>query len=152
MARHRFEPSLYYPTLGSHEPVLRVADGDAIATSTLDAHGSNAREEVVAEGPNPMTGPFFVEGAEPGDTLVVTLDRLERPGTRPECRRSGGDSRSTLVDFTLPLSPMVGCVGVAPPGTGRLAGPGSKSPSTSSLLFVSKTDSIPSVPGFFSGR
>ncbi len=151
MAKHRFEPSRYHPTLGSHEPVLRVADGDTIVTSTLDAHGKNAREEVVAEGPNPMTGPFFVDGAEPGDTLVVTLDRLEPnreygwsapvlapnvvdPETIPEApyREPGVYARwrmdlragtatlsepagSTLAGFSLPLAPMVGCFGVAPP-------------------------------------
>jgi acetamidase/formamidase len=26
---------------------------------------------------NPQTGPFYIEGAEPGDMLVVTLNRLE---------------------------------------------------------------------------
>jgi amidase len=151
VARHRFDPTRYYPTIGSHEAVLRLADGDTVITSTLDAHAKNAREEVVAEAPNPMTGPFFLEGAEPGDTLVVTLDRLEPnreygwsapvlapnvvdPETVSEAphREQGVYARwrmdreagtatltepagSTLVGFSLPLAPMVGCFGVAPP-------------------------------------
>ena len=31
---------------------------------------------MAADRPNPQTGPFYVEGAEPGDTLVLHLDRL----------------------------------------------------------------------------
>jgi acetamidase/formamidase len=31
----------------------------------------------VASGPNPQTGPFYIEGAEPGDMLVVTFEKLE---------------------------------------------------------------------------
>jgi amidase len=56
--------------------VLRVADGDSIATSCVDATGRDARDEKLSEGGNPQTGPFFVEGAEPGDTLAVRFDRL----------------------------------------------------------------------------
>jgi acetamidase/formamidase len=39
--------------------------------------GVDARGTTVAKGPNPQTGPFFVEGAEPGDLLVVTIEKLE---------------------------------------------------------------------------
>jgi acetamidase/formamidase len=76
MATHRFAPTLYYRTLGSHEPVLRLQDGDTLITTTVDASGRDASGEVVTPGGNPQTGPFYVEGAEPGDTLVVELDRL----------------------------------------------------------------------------
>jgi amidase len=62
--------------LGTAEPVLRVADGDTVVTDTIDASGLDAREVAVASRPNPMTGPFFIEGAEPGDTLAVRIDRL----------------------------------------------------------------------------
>ena len=34
------------------------------------------RKPLVAERSNPQTGPFYVEGAEPGDTLVVELLQL----------------------------------------------------------------------------
>lgn len=73
---HVFEPTIYHTTLGRHEPVLRVADGDSIVTTTVDARGFDARREQVAPRGNPQTGPFFVEGAEPGDTLVVEIDRV----------------------------------------------------------------------------
>jgi acetamidase/formamidase len=59
------------------EPCLRVADGDTVVTDTIDASGLDAREVTVASRPNPMTGPFFVEGAEPGDMIVVTFNTIE---------------------------------------------------------------------------
>ncbi len=73
---HRFTPTRFYNTLGPHEPALRVADGDTIITTTLDALGRDLHGEPVAGKPNPQTGPFYVEGAEPGDTLAVRFDRL----------------------------------------------------------------------------
>jgi amidase len=82
MARHTFEPTTFHLTIGEHEPVLHVADGDTIATSTLDATGRGAREEKLSEGGNPQTGPFFVDGADPGDTLAVRFDRLWPNRTR----------------------------------------------------------------------
>lgn len=68
----------------SHRPVLRIRPGDSVVTSTRDA--SN---DVYSTGDktlfpkldlskvNPQTGPFYIEGAEPGDTLVVHLDKID---------------------------------------------------------------------------
>jgi amidase len=82
MARHTFEPKRFHVTIGEHEPVLHVADGDSIATWCVDATGRDARYEQITDGGNPQTGPFFVEGAEPGDTLSVRFDRLRPNRTR----------------------------------------------------------------------
>jgi acetamidase/formamidase len=76
MTTHHFQPTRYYNAIGQYEPVLRVKDGDTIITTTIDAGGSDQHNQQVANRGNPMTGPFYVEGAEPGDTLVVHLDRL----------------------------------------------------------------------------
>ena len=76
MARHIFRPTRYHNTLGTAEPCLRIADGDTLVAETVDASGLDAHENPVASRPNPMTGPFFVEGAEPGDTLAVEIIRL----------------------------------------------------------------------------
>lgn len=73
---HRFQPTHYYNTLGAHPPVLRVADGDTIVTTTIDAMGYDAQGMKVADGPNPQSGPFFVEGAMPGDALAVHFDSM----------------------------------------------------------------------------
>ena len=76
MKTHTFIPQKYYSTLGPHEPVLKVAPGDRISTTTIDAGGNDERGEQVAHGSNPMTGPFYVQGAEPGDTLVARFERI----------------------------------------------------------------------------
>ena len=81
MTTHRFSPSHYFSTLGTHPPALHVADGDTVETTTLDAGGFDQDRVRRHSGVNPMTGPFFVEGAEPGDILAVRLDRL-RPSRR----------------------------------------------------------------------
>jgi len=76
MATHDFEPTTFHGTLGSYDPVLQIADGDTVRTSTLDAGGRDARGEQQVELANAQTGPFFVTGAEPGDILAVHLDRI----------------------------------------------------------------------------
>ncbi len=76
MTAHHFQPAHYHITLGSHEPVLHISSGDTVVTTTIDAWGNDAQGIQVAPRPNPQTGPFFVDGAEPGDTLLVHLDRL----------------------------------------------------------------------------
>lgn len=76
MATHEFTPTHYHVTIGSHDPVLRIADGDTVMTTTVDARGGDASDNTVTERGNPQTGPFYVEGAEPGDALAVTFDRL----------------------------------------------------------------------------
>ena len=76
MATHRFTPTRVYNTLGPHPPALTIADGDTVITTTVDASGRDANSELITPGPNPQTGPFYVEGAERGDTLAVRLDRL----------------------------------------------------------------------------
>ena len=76
MAVHTFEPTHFHPTIGSHEPVLRIADGDTVVTWCVDAGGHDRDFKSVTPGGNPQTGPFYVEGAEPGDTLAVHFDRM----------------------------------------------------------------------------
>lgn len=74
MQTHRYEPHIYHNVLGPVEPVLKVNPGDRIITTTADAHGYDGHLEKVAEKPNPVTGPFYIEGAEPGDTLLAHLE------------------------------------------------------------------------------
>ncbi|HYI24342.1 MAG TPA: acetamidase/formamidase family protein, partial [Thermomicrobiales bacterium] len=73
---HEFHPTTYFNTMGSHSPVLTIVPGDTVVTTTVDARGVDAGGNQVATRGNPQTGPFFIEGAEPGDTLVVHLDKL----------------------------------------------------------------------------
>lgn len=151
---HHFEPSQYHTTIGSHKPALYVKDGDTVITSTVDARGKDRTNNPVTPRGNPQTGPFHVEGAEPGDMLAVHFDRLTPNRsigwTRPlvaanildpdYVRETAGEIASrddlclwemdlerwtaTLIEptdtklghLTLPLAPMTGCFGVAPPG------------------------------------
>ena len=76
MAIHRYSPDRYQNTFGSHEPVLRISPGDTVITTTVDAGGADEHGERVAARPNPQTGPFYIEGAEPGDALVVRFERI----------------------------------------------------------------------------
>jgi amidase len=73
---HEFEPTTFHLSIGSHEPALRVESGDTIRTWCVDSGGYDRDGADLTDGGNPMTGPFYVEGAEPGDTLSVRLDRI----------------------------------------------------------------------------
>jgi amidase len=147
VATHEFSPSHYFSTIGGHEPVLTIADGDTVLTQTVDARGYDASDNQVHPGGNPQTGPFYVEGAEPGDALAVRFDRIipnRRRGfsgtviaerildpefvrTLPE-RQSGRwevdvetgtvalvEPETSLGRLSVPMAPMLGCFGVAPP-------------------------------------
>ena len=76
MATHEFTPTHYHHAMGTYDPVLHIADGDTVATTTIDARGWDSNGERAAPGGNPQTGPFYVKGAEPGDTLHLRFDRL----------------------------------------------------------------------------
>ena len=56
-------------------PVATLKPGDTLETRTLDAFGNAIKKPgdtmAMVKGDNPLTGPFAIAGAEPGDTLVV---------------------------------------------------------------------------------
>jgi acetamidase/formamidase len=73
-----FIPERFHNTFsGAHPPALRIKPGERIVTKTIDAGGIDWNGKQVGQGPNPQTGPFFIEGAEPGDMIVVTFDKVE---------------------------------------------------------------------------
>ena len=75
--RHEFTPSVFYRQFSPfNKPVLMVAPGDIVHTTTVDAGGNDEKGIKRVAGGNPQTGPFYIEGAMPGDTLVVHLTRL----------------------------------------------------------------------------
>jgi acetamidase/formamidase len=148
---HDFEPSkfeLYFSSKAA--PPLRIHPGDTVRTWSVDAGGVDRAGTRRSAGGNPQTGPFYVEGAMPGDTLVVRLNRVRlnrswaQSGSRVVGRAlepgSLGDIKydpnfvgrwnldttrgvatldkptPALSRLSIPLQPMLGCVGVAPPG------------------------------------
>lgn len=67
----------YYNTFSrAYAPLARIRPGETVVTKTLDASGRDDTGTVRARPPNPLTGPFYVEGAEPGDALVVRFSRV----------------------------------------------------------------------------
>jgi len=67
-------PEHYYRTFSHTNPVFqRIKPGEVVVTKTLDSGGQNERNEQVSPGSNPLTGPFYIEGADAGDALVVKL-------------------------------------------------------------------------------
>jgi acetamidase/formamidase len=75
--RHEFIPTTFSRQFSAaNKPALTVSPGDTIHTTTVDAGGTDEKGVTRVLGGNPQTGPFYVETAEPGDTLVVHLTRL----------------------------------------------------------------------------
>jgi amidase len=74
---HQFTPSHFYRQFsGATEPALHINPSDTVQTKCVDAGGVDEKGEHRSQGGNPLTGPFYVEGAVPGDTLVVHLNRV----------------------------------------------------------------------------
>ena len=141
------------------KPALRIHSGDTVRVETMVAGGlerlkltgvtdaeipdslKQVEAGVTDRGPgvHPLTGPVFVEGAEPGDVLEVHILGFEflhpygvsgfRPGsgTLPDdfptqrFRLIRINEKAGTADFgpgvTLKLAPFWGSIGVAPPST-----------------------------------
>ena len=134
--------------------MLRIASGDIIDVDTLltntprgssggrEAGGCPAiaardRRTVTDKGPGGhiLTGPVFVEGAEPGDALEVRILSIDLPipygyngcsgFLRENCNARSGthhpalDRKRMTATFApgivIPLQPFFGSMGVAPP-------------------------------------
>jgi acetamidase/formamidase len=85
-AEVRYDPGdkVYFTYCYAHPPAARINPGDTVVTSTRDASNDAFTPSDKTLAPkidltkvNPQTGPFYVEGAEPGDTLVVHIDSIE---------------------------------------------------------------------------
>lgn len=75
--RYDFKPTEYSNSFDPHRvPVLTIWPGDSVHTTTLDSGGVDEKGVTRALYGNPQTGPFFVAGASPGDTLVIKIKRL----------------------------------------------------------------------------
>ena len=80
----QYDPqTVYFTYCYSHPPVARIASGDTVVTKTRDASNDafavtdkTLFPKIDLTKVNPQTGPFFIEGAEPGDTLKVRIDKI----------------------------------------------------------------------------
>ena len=85
-----YEPSVFFGYYSAaNPPVLRIFPHDTVRTRTFDASGRDSERR--AAGGNLETGPFYIEGALPGDTLVVKLNRVRvnRDSARQGSRING---------------------------------------------------------------
>jgi len=74
---HKVAATKFYNSFYHAHPVLqRIKPGDTVITRTTDASGRDENGKVVAQGSNPLTGPFYIEGAAPGDAIAVTFRRV----------------------------------------------------------------------------
>ena len=71
-------------TFGGVAPTHRIRPGTRIVSWTEDCYDGAVKKpgdipsKVQLPGhDNPQTGPFYVEGAEPGDTLAIRIEKLE---------------------------------------------------------------------------
>lgn len=169
--RHTLMPSSTTVVYGGYDadakPVLRIASGDEVEIGAVSTCGarllqpgkdtgtvepayreitSAVRDSTLRRGPGGhiLTGPVFVEGAEPGDVLEVRIKRVEmdipfacnsfgpRSGFMPE--EFPGQSKQRIVPLDrermighfsdslgieIPLNPFFGSMGVAP-SSGRI--------------------------------
>ncbi|HKX00849.1 MAG TPA: acetamidase/formamidase family protein [Bryobacteraceae bacterium] len=148
---HRFFARTFHREFsGATPPVMHIFPGDSVTTATVDAGGRDASEKPRSLGGNPLTGPFYIENAWPGDTLVVHFKRIrlnrdsagsgdgivasafdpyyfkdlkpvEKFDSTWRLDREKGiavlkNPTEKLKNFSIKLAPMLGCVGVAPPG------------------------------------
>jgi amidase len=145
-AEHRVVAERYWHTFSAAHPVLlTVKPSDRIVTKTVDSAGFDLTgvRRTATHG-NPLTGPFFVEGAEAGDALEVRFDRIRlnratgysgyQVGLKdmPPVEKPGAGvvykGYDNLLPWTIDLKrgmartgrlefaaqPMLGCIGVAP--------------------------------------
>ena len=74
---HTFEPTQFHHFFSDAiEPALHINPGDSVATWSVDAGGTDPQGVRRTSGGNPLTGPFYIDGAIPGDTLVVHFNRI----------------------------------------------------------------------------
>src|SRR6516162_355790 len=134
-------------------PVLRINSGDIVVLETM-MHSHNQvipgttidqikklRTDHPGRGPHTITGPIYVEGAEPGDVLKVTINKIvprsyavnfNVPGMFGEFPKEYADGQvkylyldwdKKITEFLpgvlIPLQPFPGTIGVARPEPGR---------------------------------
>lgn len=109
----RYEPKeadLKY-VFGVAKPVARVKPGNIIDTKTFDCFVNKIQKpgDTLAKvtGENPLTGPFYIEGAEPGDTLVVKILDLTINSDQGVAALAPGFGALNTTNYTPMLHPPV---------------------------------------------
>jgi amidase len=90
---HRFSPKVGYPTFAVRAPVLTIKPGDVLESETL---WGEWYEKAGGKWPGEV-GPIAIEGAEPGDTLVVEILKV-RPNRDTAVSTQGGTFGALVPD------------------------------------------------------
>ena len=89
---------------GTMPPAAHLRPGEILETNTLDCFGDAIRKPgdtlAMAKGDNPLTGPFYIDGAEPGDTLAVHILSLEVNGNQGVGAFAPGFGALSSSDYT----------------------------------------------------
>ncbi|MGQ0551130.1 MAG: acetamidase/formamidase family protein [Armatimonadota bacterium] len=130
----------------AHPPRLRIQPGDTVVFETLEGGGQVTQEWSAADLAHwdrnvvhALTGPVYVEDAEPGDVLVVEIIDLQHKGWGWNCvfpnfgllagefsepyihhYKLVGSDCEFRPDIHIPFEPFCGVMGVAPAEPGRL--------------------------------
>lgn len=114
----------------SNPPVYEIGDGETVVVETLDCHGGFVGRDGVmrpgAPAPNPSTGPIAVEGSQPGEAIAVAIHDV-KAGDWGFIAGGEKGSEFAIIDIAdgvatypwglkLPVRPIVGVIGTAPPG------------------------------------
>jgi acetamidase/formamidase len=96
---------------GPDAPVARLAEGEILETDTLNctAHcqGIPADKLELARNSNLLTGPFYIEGAEPGDTLAIEFLELHVNGDEGEGTIAPGFGAINPTHYTPMINPPI---------------------------------------------
>ena len=130
----------------SYPPRLRIQPGDTVVFETLEASAGQVGPDSTSEAVrtlnfdliHPLTGPVYVEGAEPGDALVVDMVSIKHKGwgwnavipgfglladdfTEPYLHhyKLGETTCEFRLDIQIPYEPFCGVMGVGPREAGR---------------------------------
>ena len=130
----------------SYPPRLRIRPGDTVVFETLEASAGQVGPDSTSEAVrtlnfdliHPLTGPVYVEGAEPGDALVVDIVSIKHKGwgwnavipgfgllaedfTEPYLHhyKLGETTCEFRSDIQFPYEPFCGVMGVGPREAGR---------------------------------
>src|SRR5437588_4131313 len=89
---------------GVAPPVAHLRPGNILEANSLDCFGNALQKPgdsfSLVKGDNPLTGPFLIEGAEPGDTLVVHILDLQVDGKQGVGTFSPGFGAANSTHYT----------------------------------------------------
>lgn len=92
-------------------PVAHLKPGDILDTNTLDCFGNAIQKPgdtlSLVKGDNPLTGPFYIDGAEPGDTLAVKILDLQVDSNQGIGALVSGFGAISPTNYTPMLAPSI---------------------------------------------